>query len=498
VLTSNEVQAILKARNWQASYPLFTTINAIISGALAFRSKAVKEIATPVEAMFSVAASDVLDYELMELIFRTGFSRVPVWDDARANIVGVLLAKDLVLITPEQRHPVISVVHFFGRDRVNVVDDEELLDAVLRLFTRTRQPFAIVRTVDRGWGDEEPAYRVAGLITMEDIIAEIIGVEVADEFNAARAETPAAAGAGAGVPPPPPAAAPPARLRSPSSNRAALAHAPSNELTENGLTFAEVRAMAAFLTTHVKACVVARVALADAERLVRASTVVEVGGDDHVYVRGRATDAAAVVIRGCLELRGANAAAPPALAPPWAVLCEPALVAPHVPDFSARAAPGAARAAVLRISHTDFARCVPPVDAAALGAAVRARRESKAAVAAAARGGGGGGGGGGGRTTPQRAAASALQSRCTDPVPDAYFSRRGDAAASAPRAAAPPPPPQVIAVAAPAAAAAAAGRVERAHFGAGRFSQLTDDADAGPDCPGAHGKCGATCVSSEP
>lgn len=89
---------------------LAATEAAIIRGALTFRSKAVKEVMTPIDRVFSVKASDRLDQALLEKIFHAGYSRVPVWDEAGMNIIGLLYAKDLVLVTPEPAHPVISVV----------------------------------------------------------------------------------------------------------------------------------------------------------------------------------------------------------------------------------------------------------------------------------------------------------------------------------------------------------------------------------------------------
>ena len=152
----------------------------IIGGALTFRAKSVKDTATGLDKMFSVKATDMLDANLLALIFQSGYSRVPVWDDAKKNIVGVLYVKDLVLITPEQRQPVISVVHYYEREHVNVVDDIDTLENTLKMFIATHQHFAIVRTVEEPLGGGDPVYRVCGLITMEDILEEIMGMNLHD------------------------------------------------------------------------------------------------------------------------------------------------------------------------------------------------------------------------------------------------------------------------------------------------------------------------------
>jgi metal transporter CNNM len=362
---------------------------AIIGGALTFRSKSVKEVATPIERMFAVVASDILDYELMELIFRTGYSRVPVWnDESRTSIVGLLFAKDLVLVTPEQRQPVISVVHFFGREHVNVVDDEELLDTVLKLFISTRQHFAVVRTVDSGWGEGDPVFRISGIISYEDIMEEIIGQEAPDEFDRTRA--PSRATSAQNLSALQDKALGEGRSAAASSRRRILPgvspRLPGMDVCENGMSVSEVRATAAHLITNVRVFSNARASFSDVEALVRASAVDELGGASNrdVYKSGVATDFATVVLRGRLDINSGVESDSPTSAPfagPWSVICEHALIAPFVPAFTARASVTAGTA-VLRIKHTDFARFIA-TDVAALSATLKSREVTRVSVGGA-------------------------------------------------------------------------------------------------------------------
>ena len=106
----------LKLVTMQAANNVVTPAEAaMVEGALTFRSKTARDVMTPAARMFSLRASDTLAADTMERVFRTGFSRVPVWDARGEKIVGLLLAKDLMMVTPADAHPVISVVHFFGR-----------------------------------------------------------------------------------------------------------------------------------------------------------------------------------------------------------------------------------------------------------------------------------------------------------------------------------------------------------------------------------------------
>lgn len=116
-----------------------------MTGAVSFRDKQVREVMTPGHQMFSVRVSDRLDYKTLAAIYRAGYSRIPVWNEAGTAIVGLLYAKDLMLCEPRMRTPVAAVLQFFGRTHVNAVDDEAPLGEVLQLFSATRQHFAIVR-----------------------------------------------------------------------------------------------------------------------------------------------------------------------------------------------------------------------------------------------------------------------------------------------------------------------------------------------------------------
>jgi metal transporter CNNM len=142
----------------------------IIGGALAVRTRTVKTVMTPLAGVFSLVETDALDYATCEAIFRAGYSRVPVFDAARARVVGVLLAKDLLLLSPAQAHPVAAVLAFFARTTVTVVDDEDTLEAALKTFAASRTHFAVVRGVDASDAARDPVYTTAGVVTLEDVL----------------------------------------------------------------------------------------------------------------------------------------------------------------------------------------------------------------------------------------------------------------------------------------------------------------------------------------
>jgi magnesium and cobalt transporter len=106
--------------------------------------------------------------ELLHLVIDTGHSRFPVYEGERENIIGILMAKDLLKL---QRAPELNIRALL-RPAVFVPESKGLND-LLREFRGNRNHLAIV--IDE-FG------RVAGLITIEDVLEQIVG-EIEDEFD---------------------------------------------------------------------------------------------------------------------------------------------------------------------------------------------------------------------------------------------------------------------------------------------------------------------------
>ena len=111
--------------------------------------------------------------ELLHLVIDTAHSRFPVYSGERDNIIGTLMAKDLLKL---QRAPELNIRALL-RPAVFVPESKGLND-LLREFRGNRNHLAIV--IDE-FG------RVAGLITIEDVLEEIVG-EIEDEFDIAEDE----------------------------------------------------------------------------------------------------------------------------------------------------------------------------------------------------------------------------------------------------------------------------------------------------------------------
>lgn len=125
------------------------------------------------DVMVAVKRMDLLDIEapydqLLRLVIETGHSRFPVFEGSRDNIIGMLMAKDLLKL---QRAPELNLRTLL---RAPVfVPESKGLNELLREFRSNRSHMAIV--IDE-FG------KTAGLLTIEDVLEEIVG-EIEDEFD---------------------------------------------------------------------------------------------------------------------------------------------------------------------------------------------------------------------------------------------------------------------------------------------------------------------------
>jgi len=92
----------------------------------------------------------------------------------------LLFVKDLIFIDPEDNTRVSDFVDIFSRG-LHVVWPDDSLGDVLRELKSGKSHMALVRDVNNEDESQDPFYEVKGIITLEDIIEEIIGDEIVDE-----------------------------------------------------------------------------------------------------------------------------------------------------------------------------------------------------------------------------------------------------------------------------------------------------------------------------
>jgi CBS domain containing-hemolysin-like protein len=148
---------------------LHTTEARILGGVFEFSEKNAREVMTPRTAMVAIPIEATLD-EAIRTVEEAGFSRYPVYRDTVDDIVGMVHAKDLLRAL--HRDPAGFALAASLRP-VHVVPGSREVEEVLADFKRRKEHLAIV--LDEYGG-------TAGMVTMEDLLEEIVG-EILDEYD---------------------------------------------------------------------------------------------------------------------------------------------------------------------------------------------------------------------------------------------------------------------------------------------------------------------------
>ncbi|KPU75330.1 uncharacterized protein Dana_GF26871, isoform A [Drosophila ananassae] len=154
----------------------------IISGALELRKKTVADVMTHINDAFMLSLDAILDFETVSDIMNSGYSRIPVFDGDRKNIVTLLYIKDLAFVDTDDNTPLKTLCEFY-QNPVHFVFEDYTLDIMFNQFKEgTIGHIAFVHRVNNE-GDGDPFYETVGLVTLEDVIEELIQAEIVDETD---------------------------------------------------------------------------------------------------------------------------------------------------------------------------------------------------------------------------------------------------------------------------------------------------------------------------
>ncbi|KYM96089.1 PREDICTED: metal transporter CNNM4 [Cyphomyrmex costatus] len=154
----------------------------IIAGALELRKKTVVDVMTRIEDVYMLNYNAILDFETVSEIMKSGFSRIPVYEDVRTNIVTMLYIKDLAFVDPDDNTPLKTLCQFY-QNPCNFIFEDVTLDIMFKQFKEGHKGhMAFVQRVNNE-GEGDPFYEVIGLITLEDVIEELIQAEIIDETD---------------------------------------------------------------------------------------------------------------------------------------------------------------------------------------------------------------------------------------------------------------------------------------------------------------------------
>lgn len=146
----------------------------MLSNFYSFAQTVVKEIMVPRPKVVFVDAEDNLD-TLMDLIIDSGHTRIPIYEGTVDNLIGVINAKDALKALRDKTYEQEGFeIKSLARE-ILIIPENKFISDLLSDFTSTKNQIAAV--VDEHGG-------IAGIVTVEDIIEEIVG-EIYDEFDEA-------------------------------------------------------------------------------------------------------------------------------------------------------------------------------------------------------------------------------------------------------------------------------------------------------------------------
>jgi CBS domain containing-hemolysin-like protein len=148
----------------------------LIEGVFEFSEKNAREVMTPRTDILALPVDATLA-ETLSVVNETSFSRYPVYDETIDNIIGIVIAKDLLKV--DRDRPEAFALRTILRN-VHVVPGSREVEEVLSDFKRLKEHMAIV--LDEYGG-------TAGIVTMEDLLEEIVG-EILDEYDESEPEAP--------------------------------------------------------------------------------------------------------------------------------------------------------------------------------------------------------------------------------------------------------------------------------------------------------------------
>jgi metal transporter CNNM len=145
----------------------------IIRGALQLSEKKVRDIMQPIERVFWLTPDTILTDKKIDEIKAAGRSRIPIFNRDRSQCYGVLLMKELVDIDFDEKRYRVDDLNLYP---VRLVGSKTALDTMFRKFITTGTHLIPIEKDDK----------IVGIVTIEDLIEEIVGREIEDETDRLR------------------------------------------------------------------------------------------------------------------------------------------------------------------------------------------------------------------------------------------------------------------------------------------------------------------------
>lgn len=148
----------------------------IIKGALQLSEKRVGSIMTPIDTVYWLTPDTIIDGRKIDEIKAAGHSRIPVFNKAKTICFGILLVKQLVDIDFDDNPPRVDELHLYP---AQMVGSGTALDTMFRKFLSTHTQLIPIERDDA----------IVGVVTIEDLVEEIVGHEIEDETDGIKVAT---------------------------------------------------------------------------------------------------------------------------------------------------------------------------------------------------------------------------------------------------------------------------------------------------------------------
>ncbi len=159
---------LLERQNGQLDSRISLDELALARHALVFEDKVVRDIMTPRRVVKMVDKKESVGPLLLDELHKSGFSRFPVFETKQDNVVGTLYLRTLV-----EKKSTGSVGDVMSK-RVYYVNEDQPLGHVLKAFLKTKHHlFIVVNKFEE----------ISGVVTIEDILEQLIGRKIVDEFD---------------------------------------------------------------------------------------------------------------------------------------------------------------------------------------------------------------------------------------------------------------------------------------------------------------------------
>lgn len=170
ITTRRELGIIIGEHTGHAASELDPDEIEIMKGAIVLSEKKVRDIMTPIDKVYWLTLETILSGQKIDEVKEAGFSRIPIFNRDKTKCHGIMLVKELVDIDFDENQYQVSDM---GLHPTRMIGAMTALDTLFRKFIAARTHLLPVERDDK----------IVGIVTIEDLIEEIIGHEIEDESD---------------------------------------------------------------------------------------------------------------------------------------------------------------------------------------------------------------------------------------------------------------------------------------------------------------------------